>query len=90
MLSSTPWRSVFGAGWICADPGDYDREHCVDLVQLSAFLREIAGLGHAWSGGKASLLFSDPAGPDATRMVWAFAAAQFKLEAPSLISAANT
>jgi type I restriction enzyme R subunit len=30
----------YGAGWICADPGDYDREHCVDLVQLSAFLRE--------------------------------------------------
>jgi poly(hydroxyalkanoate) depolymerase family esterase len=41
-------------------------------------LCEIAGLGHAWSGGTPSLLFSDPAGPDATRMTWAFAAAQFK------------
>jgi poly(hydroxyalkanoate) depolymerase family esterase len=41
-------------------------------------LCEIAGLGHAWSGGMPSLLFSDPAGPDATRMTWAFAAAQFK------------
>ena len=49
-------------------------------------LCEIAGLGHAWSGGAASLLFSDPAGPDATRMVWAFAAAQFKREAQSLVS----
>jgi poly(hydroxyalkanoate) depolymerase family esterase len=41
-------------------------------------LCEIAGLGHAWSGGATRVLFSDPAGPDATRMAWAFAAAQFK------------
>ena len=27
-----------GAGWICGHPHDYDREYCVDLVQLSAFL----------------------------------------------------
>ena len=27
-------------GWTCGDPRDYDREHCVDLAQLSAFLRE--------------------------------------------------
>ena len=26
-------------GWSCGDPRDYDREYCVDLVQLSAFLR---------------------------------------------------
>jgi poly(hydroxyalkanoate) depolymerase family esterase len=41
-------------------------------------LCEIAGLGHSWSGGAPKLLFSDPEGPDATRMAWAFAAAQFK------------
>ena len=29
-----------GAGWIGGDPNDYDREYCVDLAQLSAFLRE--------------------------------------------------
>ena len=29
-----------GSGWICGDPQDYDREYCVDLVQLSAFLHE--------------------------------------------------
>jgi len=28
-----------GSGWICGDPADYDREYCVDLAQLSAFLR---------------------------------------------------
>ncbi len=27
-----------GSGWICGDPHDYDREFCVDLVQLRAFL----------------------------------------------------
>lgn len=31
-----------GAGWICGDPRDYDREFCVDLAQLSAFLRATA------------------------------------------------
>ena len=28
----------YGAGWICGDPQDYDREYCVDLAHLSAFL----------------------------------------------------
>ena len=32
--------AVYGAGWIGGEPGDYDREYCVDLVKLSAFLRE--------------------------------------------------
>ena len=27
-----------GVGWCCGNPHDYDREHCIDLVQLSAFL----------------------------------------------------
>ena len=30
--------SSYGAGWISGDPQDYDREYCVDLVQLSGFL----------------------------------------------------
>jgi len=28
-----------GSGWIGGAPGDYEREYCVDLVQLRAFLR---------------------------------------------------
>ena len=28
----------YGAGWTCGDPDTYDREYCVDLVQLAAFL----------------------------------------------------
>ena len=27
-------------GWVCGFPEEYDREYCVDLAQLSAFLRE--------------------------------------------------
>jgi poly(3-hydroxybutyrate) depolymerase len=42
-------------------------------------LCEIAGLGHAWSGGLPSMLFTDAAGPDATKIVWSFAARQFRL-----------
>ena len=31
--------SSYGARWICGDTHDYDREYCVDLAQLSAFLQ---------------------------------------------------
>jgi type I restriction enzyme R subunit len=27
-----------GVGWLPGDPADYDREYCIDLVQLAAFL----------------------------------------------------
>lgn len=39
---------------------------------LAATLVEIDGLAHAWSGGAAKEAFSDPAGPDATAMIWRF------------------
>jgi type I restriction enzyme R subunit len=32
--------AAYGVGWIGGAPEDYEREYCVDLVQLSAFLRE--------------------------------------------------
>jgi len=38
---------------------------------------EVAGLGHAWSGGAAKLPYGDSRGPDASRMVWAFVNKQF-------------
>ena len=44
-----------------------------------ATLCEVEGLGHAWSGGAASQKYGDSHGPDAARMVWAFAARQFAL-----------
>jgi poly(hydroxyalkanoate) depolymerase family esterase len=42
-----------------------------------ATLATVSSLGHAWSGGAASQPFSDARGPDASRMVWAFADRQF-------------
>jgi poly(hydroxyalkanoate) depolymerase family esterase len=41
-------------------------------------LAQVEGLAHAWSGGAAGQPFSDPRGPDASRLVWAFAQKQFK------------
>jgi poly(hydroxyalkanoate) depolymerase family esterase len=43
-----------------------------------ATLVDVAQLGHAWSGGVASEAYGDAQGPDASRMVWAFAAKQFR------------
>ena len=42
-----------------------------------AKLVEVGRLAHAWSGGAANKPYSDGHGPDASRMVWAFAAKQF-------------
>jgi len=43
-----------------------------------ATLVAVSRLAHAWSGGAANKPFSDGKGPDASRMVWAFAAKQFR------------
>lgn len=45
--------------------------------RLIATLCAIDRLGHAWSGGAAGHSFSDPKGPDASRMIWSFIARQF-------------
>ena len=46
-------------------------------ARIVATLCEVNGLGHAWSGGAPGVPYSDPTGPDASRMAWAFAARQF-------------
>ncbi|ENO84407.1 hypothetical protein C666_17400, partial [Thauera linaloolentis 47Lol = DSM 12138] len=46
--------------------------------RLVARLVEVDELGHAWSGGDSRQMFSDARGPDASRMVWRFLAAQLK------------
>lgn len=45
--------------------------------RLAATLCEVQGLAHAWSGGAAGQAHGDPRGPDASRLVLAFAARQF-------------
>lgn len=41
-------------------------------------LVQVDRLGHAWSGGAKRQPYSDALGPDASRLVWAFAARQFR------------
>ena len=85
--SAAVWATAVGATPGLARTLQRGKRHAMRLTEFRrkgrtlVVLCEIAGLGHAWSGGAAQLLFSDPAGPDATRMVWAFAAAQFKISA---------
>ena len=61
------------------------RRHAMKVTEYKrqgmtiATLVQVAGLGHSWSGGGANERFSDAQGPDASRMVWAFAARQFAL-----------
>lgn len=45
--------------------------------RVAVAVREIAGLDHAWSGGASRMPYSDPAGPDASALLWAFVARQF-------------
>ena len=47
--------------------------------RLVATLCEVSALGHAWSGGAAGYAYSDPKGPDASRLIWSFVSKQFKL-----------
>ena len=54
---------------------DYRRQGRVVVTHCA-----VSGLGHAWSGGAAGHAYSDPKGPDASHMVWAFAARQFALD----------
>ena len=39
-LESLIVADMTASGWIAGAPSDYDREYCVDMVQLSAFLCE--------------------------------------------------
>lgn len=41
-----------------------------------ATLMEVDRLGHAWSGGASKQPYSDALGPDASRLIWTFAAKQ--------------
>lgn len=45
--------------------------------RIVATLVQVPALGHAWSGGAAGQAYGDPAGPDASRLIWAFAQRQF-------------
>jgi len=39
-IAADSTASYGGTGWLCGDPGDYDRDHAVDLVKLLGFLQK--------------------------------------------------
>ncbi len=59
------------------------RRHAMEITDYKvrgrtvATLVHVPDLGHAWSGGAASQRYSDPQGPDASRLIWAFAQRAF-------------
>ncbi len=78
------WADASGAQATAArtvQRGQRRAAHVVDFrlgASIAVTLCEISGLGHAWSGGAAGQPYSDAMGPDATRMIWAFATRALK------------
>jgi len=76
------WAGSLGAREGMARTLQRGKRHAMRVTEYRArsrsvvVVREILGLGHAWSGGAASLPYSDPAGPDASALVWAFVSRQ--------------
>jgi poly(hydroxyalkanoate) depolymerase family esterase len=76
------WAEAAGAR--CGRPREVRRgqRHAMQVTDYKcgrrtvATLCEVQGLGHAWSGGDARQRFSDPGGPDASRLVWRFVRTQ--------------
>lgn len=77
------WADAAGAHASLARSVQRGKRHAMTVTDFkrgarhAATLVEVARLGHAWSGGAAKQPFSDPQGPDASRMAWAFALKQF-------------
>lgn len=78
------WAAALGARAGTVRTLQRGKRHAMRVTEYKArgraqvTLREIVGLGHAWSGGATGMPYSDPAGPDASTLVWAFAARQFR------------
>lgn len=77
------WADVTGARPTAARAVQRGRRHPMQVTEYRLAGRtrvrlcEVRGLGHAWSGGAARLPFCDERGPDASRLLWSFVAAQF-------------
>lgn len=78
---ASPPRTVRRGQRHAATVTDFQREG--DVV---ATLVEVDTLGHAWSGGAPQSAHGDARGPDASRMIWTFAARQFRRSAKATAS----
>ena len=77
------WAEAGGAREAAGRAMQRGKRHAMTVTDFKvgrktvASLVEVDQLGHAWSGGAARQAYSDAQGPDASRMMWAFAARQF-------------
>lgn len=77
------WAEALGARAGAIRTLQRGRRHAMRVTEFKSAgrtvvaLREVVGLDHAWSGGAPHLPYSDPQGPDASALVWAFVARQF-------------
>lgn len=83
-LTAEWWADALGARASATRTQQRGKRHAMQVTEYRArgkvqvVLRKVAGLSHAWSGGAANVAHSDPAGPDATALIWAFVARQFE------------
>lgn len=78
--TATLWAQALGARPGALRTLQRGRRYATRVTEYKArgravvVLREVVGLAHAWSGGAPRRPYSDPAGPDASALVWAFVA----------------
>jgi poly(hydroxyalkanoate) depolymerase family esterase len=79
------WADAAGASAAEAKRVQRGQRHAMTVTDYAhrgrtvARLVEVDTLGHAWSGGAARKPYSDPRGPDASRMAWQFSQRQFQV-----------
>jgi len=87
LAAATAWAAMAGAAAGPSRRVQRGKRHPAEVIDfkrhghLAATLVAVARLGHAWSGGAASQAFSDPMGPDASRMLWSFVERCFRRRA---------
>ena len=86
------WASCLGAQPVAPRTVQRGARYAVTMTDYVKQRRTVVthclvnGLGHAWSGGAARLAYSDPKGPDASRMIWAFATRHFATVSKGVIA----
>lgn len=83
VAAATAWAAAAGAVKVAPRRQQRGQRHPMQVTdfrragRVVVSLCEISGLGHAWSGGDPRQRFSDAAGPDASRLLWAFVSKQW-------------
>jgi poly(hydroxyalkanoate) depolymerase family esterase len=81
------WADAMGASAGATRQVQRGRRYAMNVTEFKrgrstvATLCEVDALGHAWSGGAAKKPYSDSHGPNASQMIWSFAARCFRAAA---------